>query len=281
MPIFQAPAILLALGGDWQINSTMIVLRRFVWLLALVLLSQGCAMRRAEVFQYATINSLLTGGFDGDLTIAELKKHGDFGLGTFNALDGEMMALDGCFYQIRSDGKVVPVAGTGRTPFATVTFFQPTHTLILTNVTSLRALEQQLDAQLPARNIFLAFRIEAEVEFLKARSVPRQQPPYPTLAEAAKKQRVFELRNQTGTFVGFRTPVFMQGLNVPGYHFHFLTADRQAGGHVLDCGIRHAEIHIAETTRFRMWLPEQGDFQQRDIARDHTSELQRVESHQN
>ena len=167
-----------------------------------------------------------------------------------------------------------------RTPFATVTFFQPTHTLILTNVASLRALEQQLDAQFPVHNAFLAFRIEAEVGFLKARSVPRQQPPYPTLAEAAKKQNVFELRNQTGTFVGFRTPEFMQGLNVPGYHFHFLTTDRQAGGHVLDCVIRRAEIQIAEMMRFRMWLPEQGDFQQRDLARDHTTELRRVESRQ-
>lgn len=253
------------------------MLRRLLLLLLLAVLAQGCAARRGEVFQYATINSLLAGVFDGDLTVAELKRHGDLGIGTFNALDGELMALDGRFYQIRSDGHVYPATDAMRTPFATVTHFAPTRTLVLTNVASLHALEQELDRLLPNKNAFHAFRIEADVEQLKARAVPRQQPPYPSLADAAKKQSVFDLRNITGTFVGFRTPDFMQGLNVPGYHLHFLTADRQAGGHVLDCVIRRAEVQVAETTQFLMNLPGAGAFQQTDLARDRAAELRQVE----
>ena len=88
----------------------MIFARRLVLCLALGLLASGCAAPRTELFQYATINSLLAGVFDGDLTIAKLKRHGDLGIGTFNALDGEMLALDGQFYQIRSDGHVYPAA---------------------------------------------------------------------------------------------------------------------------------------------------------------------------
>ena len=166
----------LRLNTSRLITSRMNILRRLLLLLLLAVLAQGCAARRGEVFQYATINSLLAGVFDGDLTIAELKRHGDLGIGTFNGIDGELMALDGRFYQIRSDGHVYPATDTMRTPFATVTHFEPTRTLVLTNVPSLHALEQQLDALLPNKNAFQAFRIEAEVEQLKTRAVPRQQP---------------------------------------------------------------------------------------------------------
>ncbi len=253
------------------------IVRQLSVFLALALMTCGCATPRAELFQYATINSLLAGVFDGDMTIASLKSYGDFGIGTFNALDGEMVALDGHFYQIRSDGNVYAATDDMRTPFATVLFFQPGRSLVLTNVTSLHALEQQLDRQLPSPNAFYAFRLEVEIESAKTRSVPRQLKPYPSLAEAARNQSVFEFRNKAGTLVGFRAPDFLQGLNVPGYHFHFLTADRQAGGHVLDCVIRRAEVRIAETSRFRMILPQCVDFQQTDLARDRGAELRRVE----
>jgi len=255
----------------------MAFIRRFGVVLAFALLASGCAAPRAELFQYATINSLLAGVFDGDMTIANLKRHGDFGIGTFNALDGEMIALDGRFYQIRSDGHAYPATDDMRTPFATVMFFHADRSLVLTNIASLSALEQQLDRQLPSLNAFYAFRLEVEVESIKTRSVPRQSKPYPTLAVAAEHQSVFELRNQTGTLVGFRTPDFMRGLNVPGYHFHFLTADRQAGGHVLDCVIRRSEVNIAKTAQFLMVLPERGAFQQTDLTQDRAAELHHVE----
>src|SRR3954453_23671012 len=81
-----------------------------------------------EVFQNSTINALLEGVYDGSMTYGELRRHGDFGLGTFNALDGEMIAFDGDFYQVKADGVAYPVADGQRTPFASVLFFRPTHT---------------------------------------------------------------------------------------------------------------------------------------------------------
>ena len=263
---------------NWALRDCALIgIRRLAAFLAFALLAGGCATQRPELFQYATINSLLAGVFDGDMTIATLKRHGDFGIGTFNALDGEMLALDGQFYQIRSDGHVYCAPDDLRTPFATVLFFHGDRSLILTNLASLQALEQELDRQLLSRNTFYAFRIEVEMESAKTRSIPRQQRPYPSLADAARNQSVFEFQNKNGTLVGFRTPDFMQGLNVPGYHLHFLTADRQAGGHVLDCVIRRAEVRIMETSLFLMVLPQAGDFQQADIAQDHGAELRRVE----
>ena len=104
-----------------------------------------------------------------------------------------------------------------------------------------------------------------------------QQPPYPPLVEAAKRQAIFELHDVTGTLVGFRTPAFMRWLNVPGYHFHFLTDDRRAGGHVLDCQLRSGAMQVDRTGKFLMLLPERGEFGAADIAKDRDRELETVE----
>src|SRR6202046_1570034 len=90
----------------------------------------------AEVYQTSTIAALLDGIYDGDVTIAELLTHGDFGLGTFNRLDGELVVLDGVSHHLRSDGSVGVAAADDRTPFAAVTWFKPETTIPVTARTS-------------------------------------------------------------------------------------------------------------------------------------------------
>ncbi|HEY3552166.1 MAG TPA: acetolactate decarboxylase, partial [Solirubrobacterales bacterium] len=91
------------------------------------------SMRRADLheerephvlFQASTIGALLEGAFEGDLSFHELGEHGDFGLGTLNHLDGEMIAIDGEFFRADVDGNVTEVADEERTPFAVVTHFE-------------------------------------------------------------------------------------------------------------------------------------------------------------
>src|ERR687894_801348 len=77
------------------------------------------------LFQTSTVDALLEGKYEGDVSFAELEGNGDFGLGTFDALDGEMICLDGTFYQVRADGRANAVDGKARTPFAVVTVFEP------------------------------------------------------------------------------------------------------------------------------------------------------------
>jgi acetolactate decarboxylase len=60
-----------------------------------LLLAAPVAARAATVWQYSTIAALMAGAYDGDLTAGAVKRHGDFGFGTFNALNGEMIVLDG------------------------------------------------------------------------------------------------------------------------------------------------------------------------------------------
>ena len=199
------------------------------------------------LFQYSVIDALMAGVYDGQLTVGALKKQGNLGLGTFNALDGEMVVLDGKVYQVMVDGKVTQAPASGKIPFAAVTFFTPKIFIPIKRATNLAELAKLIDQELPTKNVMYAIKIEGCFSRVKTRSVPRQTRPYPPLAQAVEQQKVFTFSDVEGTMVGFRCPSFLKDVNVPGYHFHFLTKDRQAGGHVLDCALENLTIQVDPT----------------------------------
>jgi acetolactate decarboxylase len=238
----------------------------------------GCAHSGdAVLYQTSPIGALMKGLYDGGMTFAELKKHGDFGIGTFDRLDGEMIELGGNVYQVRADGRVFMPGDSMKTPFAVVTFFRPDKTVLLEEVGSDKDLEDRLDALLPTKNIFYAVRVEGRFDLVKTRSVPSQHKPYAPLVEVVRDQSVFELRDIEGTIVGFRSPDFVEGVNVPGYHLHFIARDKTAGGHLLDCRIRSAKVAWENITEFSMTLPVDAAFYQLDLGHTNKSELERVE----
>lgn len=230
-----------------------------------------------EIFQNSTINALLEGVYDGSMTYGELRQHGDFGLGTFNALDGEMIAFDGHFYQVKSDGVAYSVADEQRTPFATVLFFRPGLSRNLTGPLGFEGLQSMMDGLVDGPNLFYAVRIDGHFVTVTTRSVPRQEKPYLPLAEVAKDQPVFHLNDVRGTLVGFRFPDYTRGLNVPGFHLHFLTEDRRAGGHVLDLELRQGDLTIDATARFHLELPTDPAFLHADLGHDQGEALDRAE----
>jgi acetolactate decarboxylase len=207
------------------------------------------------LFQASTIDVLLDGNYDGDVTFAELAYRGDFGLGTLNALDGEMIALDGRFYQVKADGRAYPVNGRTRTPFAVVTAFEPDICRSLTTPVDFGALCDYLDRIIGDEVGCCAIRLDGRFDLVYTRSVPRQRKPYPPLVEVVEGQPTFELRDVTGSLVGFRFPQYAQGINVAGYHFHFITEDRSAGGHVLDCRLARGELYVDHEADLRLELP--------------------------
>ncbi len=232
---------------------------------------------RDELFQASTIGALLEGAYDGYLTCKELKKHGDLGIGTFDGLDGEMIVLEGKVYQLRADGKVYSAQDSLRTPFAVVTFFEPDKTLLFDACRDYEHLQQYLDDMLPTKNIFYALKIEGAFKYVKTRSVPRQNKPYPRLVDVVKNQPTFEFHNVRGTIVGFRLPSYMEGINVPGYHLHFIAEDRAGGGHLLDCSGEEMKIQVDSAHAFFMVLPEKGDFYTADLTKRQSKEVERVE----
>jgi len=237
----------------------------------------GATFSRDVLFQYSTINALGEGVYSGEQTFRELKKYGDFGIGTFNDLDGEMIGIDGKFYQIKGDGTVCPVPDKTKTPFAMVTFFEADKTVDVRDTKNFAQLTQYLDSIIPTKNIFYAIKIHGVFRYVKTRSVFSQAKPYPKLVDALKNQSVFEFNNVEGTIVGFRCPDYASGVNVSGYHFHFITKDRKAGGHLLECDMQDAKIQIDYTTSFYMVLPAGTDFYNINILLDKQKELEKVE----
>jgi acetolactate decarboxylase len=185
------------------------------------------------LFQASTIAALLEGAYEGDLSFAELAEHGDLGLGTLNGLDGEMIALDGRFYRADVDGAVSEIEATTKTPFAVVTNFTPSIELEIGESFEHDELLSRLDQLIPADAASCAIRIDGHFELVRARSVPGQRPPYRLLTEVVAEQHVFELTDLSGTMLGFRFPTYAEGIEVSGYHLHFISEDRSRGGHVL------------------------------------------------
>jgi acetolactate decarboxylase len=222
------------------------------------------------LFQTSTVDALLDGEYDGDVSITELEDRGDFGLGTLEALDGEMIALDGSFYQVRSYGRV-------KTPFAVVTFFEPNLARSLVTPLDLGTFCAGLDRVVGGEASCYAIRADGHFEYVKSRSVPRQRKPYPPLAEVVKRQPTFELHDVRGCLVGFRFPHYAQGLNVAGYHFHFITAARNAGGHVLEFRLARGELAVDSEADLRIELPSGVDLPVPNLTEAKREALDRIE----
>jgi acetolactate decarboxylase len=217
-------------------------------------------------FQVSTLGALNVGVYEGATTLAELKQHGNFGLGTFEGLDGEMVVLNGKFYQIKADGVAYPVADEVKTPFSAVTFFRRERSLRLTGLLTYQELQQQIGERLPTQNLPYAIRIQGTFPYLKVRSVPKQTLPYPPLSNVvSQQQRVFELRDVRGTLVGFRLPQYLKSVNVAGYHFHFITSDRKAGGHLLDGEFLNPIADVETLRDWQMMLPNHTAFAQASL----------------
>jgi len=242
----------------------------------------GCASPaprdRDVIYQTASIAALLEGFFDGEATFADVLRHGDFGLGTFNALDGEMIAIGGRVYRVDHDGRVNRVPLHEKTPFSIVTFFDVDHTLVVTHPIDYAEFQKRIDARLPSRNEPYAIRVEGEFDFVRTRSVPRQRPPYRRLVDAANDQNEFEMTSVSGVMVGFWFPQQMSDVNVPGYHFHFPTDDRTRGGHVLDARPRRVTVAIDETSRLSVAVTFDEPSRSADLDRSRREELEKIES---
>ena len=230
------------------------------------------------LYQVSTIDALMQGVFDGVQPVSELKKHGNFGIGTFNALDGEMIVLDGKVYQVKSDGRVYAVLDNATTPHATVTHFNSDFSVTTGRTMNFSEFTTDMSSRLPSQNMIYAVRMHCTFPKMKVRAIPAQQKPYPTLTDAAKNQSVYTYTDTTGTVVGFYTPVFFKGLNTAGYHLHFLSDDRITGGHILDFFVpSNARVEYDITPAFAMPLPTSGAFTGVDLSQDLTKELAKVE----
>ncbi len=224
----------------------------------------------------APVNALVEGLYREDARISDILTRGDFGLGTFNDLDGEMVVLDGQVHQLRSDGQAYDVMPDTRTPFACVTFFHPYSFEDIDYPLSYADLLVLFDRLLPSKNMIYAIRLDGLFDHVRTRSVPKQDS-YRPLVEVAREQAEFEFHTIEGSMAGFWTPHFMQSVAVPGYHLHFLTADKQHGGHLLECRPRRIRIGLQHLARVELELPITIDYMTANFERDVGADLEEAE----
>jgi acetolactate decarboxylase len=229
------------------------------------------------LFQASTIGALLEGNFEGDVTFAELAERGDLGLGTLNHLDGEMIALDGRFYRADVEGRIEELPGSERTPFAVVVPFDPAIDFELEGSLDHDRLLAEIDRRIPADTATCAVRIDGRFELVRARSVPRQEPPYRPLTEVVAEQGVFELAAIDGTMLGFRFPEYAEGIEVSGWHLHFISEDRSRGGHVLDSRSSTLHVQLDPSAELHVELPPGVELADPDQARSTHDAIDRVE----
>ena len=229
------------------------------------------------LFQASTIGALLEGAYEGDVSFAELAQRGDLGLGTLNGLDGEMVALDGRFWRADVDGVLHPVPEDERTPFAVVTRFEPTIEFQPPGPLTHAGLLAAIDARLPLGTPSCTVRVDGAFELVRARSVPRQSPPYRPLGEVVAEQHEFELGPVEGTMAGFRFPDYAEGIEVAGWHLHFVSADRSRGGHVLDSRAGAVRVRIDPSDDLHVELPPGVDLADPGVAESTHAAIELVE----
>lgn len=228
------------------------------------------------IFQFSTSAALVQGVYNGCVTIKDIKKHGNFGLGTFEDLDGEGIMLDGKVWHAKSDGSLSMPSDLAIAPFWVTTNFAPEKTINLLNVLSWNDLCQQIDKVRTFKNIFTSICVKGVVDFIKVR-VACKTPSGTDLVTATSNQRIFEFKQCAGTLVGFWTPEYAKAFNVPGYHMHFLSDDRKHGGHVLSLSGSNLTLELAEENIFNVVLPETTSFLQANLNIDTTEALNKAE----
>jgi acetolactate decarboxylase len=223
------------------------------------------------LFQVSTSAALVEGLYQGAVKVERLLSHGDFGLGTFVDLDGEMVVLDGVCYQVSSDGTVSRVEIDRLIPYAVVTRFNAELSEQYAELNSFTELVAVCDELRDSENLFYAFRIDG-VFSLKTR-VMKPVPEGTGLKAASSEQREFLFQDVEGTLVGLWSPGFAGSFSVPGYHFHFLSSDRKRGGHVLECKVRNVVLRGCAMHEMHVSLPETAEFLKADLSRNPNDDL--------
>lgn len=241
------------------------------------LLSEALGLQRHSLFQVSTSKALVRGVFDGTTTVGELKRHGDFGLGTFARLDGELIMIDGECFQASSGGTVRPAEDDWETPFALVTRFHADAESDIDAADSIDALFTELDALRSSQNVFVGVRLDGRFDGLSMRAACPARPGE-GLLEATRHQSEFEVTDLTGTLVGFWAPEYATSVSVPGYHFHFIADDRSVGGHVFGCRGRDLRVRLHTESDLHLALPETAEFLTADLGGDHSADLRQAET---
>lgn len=232
--------------------------------------------KNTQIYQIGTMNSLINGVLEGDVTLKRLAQKGDFGIGTYNHVAGEMILLDKTFYQIGKEGIVRRASQSIKTPFAVVTFFHKKQVYRTYHKHTLKQLKAFIDTKIISKNLIYAIKIIGDFSKVQMRAMKTQKHSCHSLKQE-KNQYQYSLNSSKGTLVGFWFPQFMNNINVPGYHFHFLDMDKKRGGHLFNCISHASRIEISTAYNFHLELFQTTKFLQANLIASKIKEIKKLE----
>ena len=233
---------------------------------------------RTQFTQISLFSVLLSGRYGGVISVAEMKKLGNMSIATMDRLDGEVQMIDGVVYQARDDGHVYLPGDDGTIPFGTIAQFHAERCVRLADIPSYELFEEYMAECCPHENVPLAIHFTGEFRHMKVRTVARQEKDGLGLADAAKNEAVFDFPDCSGDLVGFRLPGYVNGVNAPGWHLHFVDTARRHGGHVLNFSLRSGELRLCHADDYLIRLPAPEVLSELDLNRDWSKEQKRAEA---
>lgn len=242
-------------------------------------LAKALGVEHHTLYQVSTSAALVQGVYQGCVTVGKIKEHGDFGLGTYDALDGEGLMLDGHVYQALGDGSVIEPADSATAPFWVSAEFEADRNAVIDSVSNWEELCAQIDLLRRSENLFTAIRIDGIFDEIHYR-VACKSAPGTDLVTATSHQAEFTLKNVQGTLLGFWSPTYARTFNIPGYHLHLLSGDHQHGGHVLGIQAKNLKMQVMDADNLIMALPESPEFLKADLSGDPALALSKAEGAQ-
>lgn len=232
-----------------------------------------------KLLQASTLNALMLGNFDRTISVESFLRDADTGIGTYTGLDGEAIFESGVAYRATAEGNVTVMMPQDGVAFGTVAKFDtsvPVHQV--KDIASLDDLKEKLAPYVAENeNIFYLLKASGTFSQMHVRSCYSCQKPYPTLSEAASHQKEFHYQNVSGDVIAVYCPAYVNGINLPGWHFHFLSEDKSKGGHILGLQTQALSLQLNSILDWELLLPDNPEFATRDLCEDLSAKTAAVE----
>ena len=233
------------------------------------------------MFQVSTLQALALGYSRAVIKVGELMRHGDIGLGTFEDVNGEMIVVDGHCYRADENGMVSEADSEIGVPFSSVAFFNEDRRCEINKTDNIEKLKEWLDLRIEedfGLNSMHIVRINGSFKRICARSESGYRAHHVTLKDAlSETQRDFYFDNISGTLVCVYYPDYMDGINASGWHLHFISENRESGGHVFDLILEKGTAYFDKITNIEITLPHEPAFDTYALKGASKDEIKSVE----
>jgi len=201
------------------------------------------------------------GLYDGVIKIGEARKRGNFGVGQFARLDGELTVLEGKFYHARSDGSVRLAEDDDELCFAQLCFYEAPQAWNVPGGMDMTQFGAYLTSLMPFPNFFWAFHLSGQFANVTPTAPPPFTKPYPPFADAIKLRQSFPASDIAGAVVGFYSPPFTGDTGVPGFHYHFISRNGLLSGHLTAFEVKEATVSAARIDQYLLQLPSTSEYE--------------------